>query len=163
MEKRKCVFIVDDNELYSMMLDYILSQESKYQFMSFKSGEECIKSLYLKPEVIILDYGLPGMNGYDTLLEIKKLHPQTHVIMLSNSTDPELAAKLLRAGADDYLLKESLGERLIIEKIEAILLRDEMEKETHTEIRKNFFMSNIFYVILIIIVLSVGLVYLKEH
>lgn len=163
MEKRKVVFIVDDNELYAMMLDYMLSKDSKYQFMSFKSGEECIESLYLKPEVIILDYGLPGMNGYDTLLEIKRLHPQMHVIMLSNSTDTDLAAKLLRAGADDYLLKESLGEKLIIEKIETILLRDEMEKETHTEIREKFFMSNIFYVILIIIVLSVGLVYLKEH
>ena len=71
-EKHKHIFIVDDNEMYSTMLSYTLSKDNIYKFVSFKSGEECIKNLYLNPEIIILDYGLLGMDGYDTLLKIKK-------------------------------------------------------------------------------------------
>ncbi len=41
MKKPKQIFIVEDDEIFSMMLDYILSKDSVYQFVSFKSGEEC--------------------------------------------------------------------------------------------------------------------------
>lgn len=103
------------------MLDYILSKDSVYQFVSFTSGEECIKNLYLNPDIIILDYGLPGINGYETLLKIKAYNSKIHVIVLSNQTDPELAPKLLEAGADDFVLKQGHGEAQIIEKKEMLL------------------------------------------
>src|SRR4051812_38511831 len=104
-KKPKHIFIVEDNEIYSMMLDYILSKDSIYEFVNFKSGEECLANLHLNPDIIILDYGLPGMNGYETLLEIKKYNPNIHVVFLSNNEDKKLAKKLLRSGADYYVLK----------------------------------------------------------
>lgn len=159
-EKPKHIFIVEDNELYSMMLDYILSKDSIYQFVSFNSGEECIKNLYLNPDVIILDYGLPGMNGYETLLEIKKHNPHIHVVILSNNTDTRLAVKLLKAGADDYVLKQGHGETQIIEKIEAILNRDELEKTAPVGPKNKSFKEKMFYLLLILILLSLGFVYL---
>src|SRR3954469_17172291 len=106
MKNPKHIFIVEDNELYSVMLDYILSKDSIFNFVSFSSGEECIKNLYLNPDIIILDYGLPGMNGYETLLAIKKHNPNIHVIMLSSNTDKLLIEKILNAGADDYIQKQ---------------------------------------------------------
>ncbi|OFY85299.1 MAG: hypothetical protein A3F72_19140 [Bacteroidetes bacterium RIFCSPLOWO2_12_FULL_35_15] len=121
MKIHKHIFIVEDDELYSLMLDYILSKDSVYQFVSFTSGEECIKNLYLNPDIIILDYGLPGINGYETLLKIKAYNSKIHVIVLSNQTDPELAPKLLEAGADDFVLKQGHGEAQIIEKKEMLL------------------------------------------
>jgi len=125
-ENREHIFIVEDNEIYSMMLDYILSKDSVYKFSSFKSGEECLQNLGLNPDVIILDYALPGMNGYDVLLEIKKRNTATHVLMLTNNKDMKLALKLLQAGADDFILKQGNGEIQIIEKIEALLAADEI-------------------------------------
>src|SRR3954466_15712019 len=114
MAKAKHIFIVDDNEIYSMMLDYILSKDSIYKFVSYKSGEECIENLYLNPDIIILDYGLPGMNGYETLLEIKKQHPGVHIVILTSHEDEELKDKLLMAGADDYILKQGLVANQVI-------------------------------------------------
>src|SRR5437867_3781676 len=101
LKEPKHIFIVEDNEIYSMILDYILTKDSIYKFSSFKTGEECIKNLFRNPDVIILDYGLPGINGFDTLLEIKKQNPQIHVVILSSNTDKKLAARLMNAGADD--------------------------------------------------------------
>src|ERR1043165_8257364 len=103
MKKSKQIFIVEDNEIFSMMLDYILSKDSIYNFVSFKTGEECLANLYMEPDIIILDYGLPGINGYQVLTEIKKRNPSTHVIVLSSNRDRSLAAKMLSAGADDYI------------------------------------------------------------
>ncbi len=123
----KHIFIVDDNEIYSMMLDYILSKDSNYKFNSFKSGEECIEHLYLDPKIIILDYSLPGMNGYDTLLEIKKQNPRIHVVILTNNDHEKLKNELLKGGADDLVLKQEHGEEHIIEKIKSILDKEEKE------------------------------------
>jgi DNA-binding NarL/FixJ family response regulator len=152
-KRPKHIFIVEDNEIYSMMLDYILSKDSIYQFVSFKSGEECIENLYLDPDVIILDYGLPGMNGYETLLEIKKKNPNIHVVILSNNDDRKLMKKLLEAGADDYVLKRGHGENQIIEKIEDILSRDEAKKEVTLKKKP---LAKAMYLVLIVTLVVLG-------
>src|ERR1700756_1693269 len=114
LTKPKHIFIVEDNEIYSMMLDYILSKDSIYEFVHFVSGEECLANLHLNPDIIILDYGLPGMNVYETLLEIKKYNSNIHVVFLSNNEDEKLKRKLLKAGADYYVLKQGHGEKEIV-------------------------------------------------
>jgi DNA-binding NarL/FixJ family response regulator len=134
-DTREHIFIVEDNEVYSMMLDYILTKNSVYKFSSFKSGEDCVRSLHLNPRVIILDYALPGMNGYDTLLEIKKYDPTIHVLMLSNNESKKLVTDLLKAGADDYILKQGHGEKQIIEKIEALLATDELHEHEESKLK----------------------------
>jgi two-component system, NtrC family, response regulator AtoC len=158
-DTREHIFIVEDNEVYSMMLDYILTKDSVYKFSSFKSGEECIRNLYLNPRVIILDYQLPGINGYQTLLEIKKYNPAIHVLMLSNNENMKLVADLLKAGADDYILKQGHGEKQIIEKIETLLATDEMQEEAHSKISLKKLFKGLFYFLAIISMIIAGVVY----
>ena len=159
-KKPKHIFIVEDDEIYSMMLDYILSMDSVYQFVRFNSGEECIRNLYLNPDIIILDYGLPGMNGYETLLEIKKQKPNIHVIILSSSADSKLVVKLFEAGADDYVIKQGKIGKHIVEKIETILEEDALEKNSYLK-KKNKSYLGIFCFIVIVIALSLRFFYLK--
>ncbi|MFL5764271.1 MAG: response regulator [Bacteroidia bacterium] len=104
----KLVFIVEDNDLYSMMLDYNLSNDSIAHFLCFRTGEECIAALEreMNPMLIILDYLLPGMNGKDTLRRIKQLKPEIPVVMLSVKKDQTLIKELFKEGAHDYLIKE---------------------------------------------------------
>jgi len=144
-EKREHIFIVEDNAIYSMMLDYILSKDSIYKFSSFKTGEECLQNLKLRPNVIILDYSLPGMNGYDVLHEIKKFDPSIHVLMLTGNKDMKLALKLLQAGADDYILKQGHGEAQIIEKVEALLMRDERAEMEKIKERNKSYLKTLAY------------------
>jgi CheY-like chemotaxis protein len=158
--KPKHIFIVEDNQIYSMMLDYILSKDSIYQFVSFKSGEECLENLYLNPDIIILDYGLPGMNGYETLLEIKKRNQKIHVVVLTHYDDKELKQKMLDAGADDFILKQGHGEHQVIERIEEILVKDEAEKNPPIIKEKPF--SKIMYMVLFFVLLLVGFYVVKS-
>lgn len=148
----KNIFIVEDNEIYSMMLDYFLTKNSVYKFHSFNSGEECLKNLHLNPYIIILDYGLPGINGYETLLEIKKRNNGVHVVVLTTSDDCEIAAKFLKAGADDYILKEGAGEAQIIERIETLIAEDEIAKSRTNK-------EKLFYFILILTLLTLGIIW----
>jgi DNA-binding NarL/FixJ family response regulator len=145
------IFIVDDNEIYAMMLDYFLSKDSIYHFVSFNSGEDCIKNLYLNPDVIILDYGLPGMNGYFTLLEIKKRSPHMHVIILTANKNKRTEEELLKAGADYVVLKQDHGEKQLIQKIETLIKKDDDSwKETS-------FIKKMSYFFLFVFLLALGI------
>lgn len=104
---RKKVFIVEDNEMHSMMMDYLLSKENSFHIFRFNSGEECLKKLNMNPDIIILDYGLPGINGMETFLQIKKYDSNIPVIVVTESRNMQLAQQFLNAGAYEYILKEN--------------------------------------------------------
>lgn len=154
------IFIVEDNEIYSMMLDYVFTKDSLYKFSSFKTGEDCLRNLWQKPRVVILDYNLPGKNGYDTLLEIKKHDPGIHVIMLTNKNDQSLAIKLLQSGADDYMLKQGRVDRQISQKIEMLLAADAAKAMEQQMRRNKLLYKRLAYGVAIISALVAGLLYL---
>jgi len=160
-ETREHIFIVDDNEIYSMMLDYILSKESTYKFSSFKSGEECLRNLHQNPDIVILDYTLPGMNGYDVLLEIKKYNPEIHVIILTGQYDVKLAAKLLKSGADDYILKQGHGEKQVMEKIESLIQADEWRESINARVNRAIFFKRLAYFSIIFLIVFVCVIIYK--
>jgi len=139
-----------------MMLDYILSKNSIYKFVSFKSGEEGIKNLYLNPQIIILDYGLPGINGYETLLEIKKYNPKIHVVILTSHEDENLKDEFLAAGADDVVLKQGRGETQIIEKIETIL-EDEIKSSDGWGVKK----LAVYFILIATLLVMLGFIFYK--
>ena len=67
----------------------------------------------LKPDVIIVDIGMPLMNGLEAGLRLKELMPTVKLIFLTMNEDPELALEAMRSGASGYLLKSSAGSELI--------------------------------------------------
>jgi len=103
----KRVFIVEDNEMHSMMIDYLLSKENPFQIFRFKSGEECLKKLKMNPDIIILDYGLPGINGMETYEQIKKYNSEIPVVVITENKSAHLAQQFLNAGVYEYILKEN--------------------------------------------------------
>ena len=102
----KLVFIVEDNEMYSMMLDYKLKKLINYESKKYINGEDCVKELHLNPDLILLDYLLPNKNGLDILHEIKKVHKNIPVVILSSQQDVNVAIALFKEGIYDYLTKD---------------------------------------------------------
>jgi DNA-binding NarL/FixJ family response regulator len=152
------IFVVENDRLYINLLDYIFSKDFSYRFVNFKSGEECLDNLHLNPDIIILDYSLPGINGYETLVEIKKNHPHIYVLVLISDKDDKLPSELFEAGADDYILKENLQEDEISEKIEAFLNRENLSQTLSSRINKTS-MKQVYYVLLAILAISAGVYY----
>jgi CheY-like chemotaxis protein len=105
MTKQDLVFIIEDNDMYSMMLEYVLSGSDCYRFAKFKSGEEGLANLNLEPSAVILDYYLPGMDGLRVLKQIKQKLPGVPVVVLSKNMNKRQIRQLLKEGAAEYIFK----------------------------------------------------------
>ena len=108
------VLIVDDEEGIRESLSGIFEDEG-YDILSAISGEEAIKILKEhSPDLVLLDIWLSGMDGIETLQEIKPLRPDLPVIMISGHGNIELAVKAAKMGAYDFLEKPLSLEKVLI-------------------------------------------------
>jgi DNA-binding NtrC family response regulator len=101
----KLVFIVDDEQSISKLLSYWVKDKWKYEVEIFSNGEDVLKKLNMRPDIVLLDIMLPGLNGIETLKLIKKYDENLPVIMLSAQGSIEVAVEALRFGAYDYFQK----------------------------------------------------------
>ena len=122
-ERLKKVFIIEDNEMHSMMMDYILSKENSFNIFRFKSGEECIKKLNLRPDIIILDYGLPGIDGLETFKQIKEYNSKIPVVVITENSNNGIAKEFKDNGAYEYIVKDPNSFLKLSQVIESILVR----------------------------------------
>lgn len=107
---KNLVFLVDDSELFLELIEKHLLEFPESTFMRYSSGEQCLKNLNLNPDIIILDYELSEnesqINGIDVLKTVKKLKPETQVIMVSSHENLKLAVSSIKHGAFDYVIKD---------------------------------------------------------
>lgn len=116
------VLIVEDDNDISLMLKELLTGQG-YETMQAFSGTEALLCMEKRvPEAVILDLMLPGMKGEDVLRSIKEEHPHVSVIVSSARDDVQTRVSLLRAGADDYVVKPFDMEELLA-RMEAVLRR----------------------------------------
>jgi len=108
----KLVFIVDDEPAISKLLSYWVKDKWKYDVEVFASGEDVLKRLNGKPDLILLDIMLPGLDGLETLKRIKHFDENLPVIILSAQGSIEVAVESLRYGAYDYFPKPIDQQRL---------------------------------------------------
>jgi DNA-binding NarL/FixJ family response regulator len=67
----------------------------------------------MKPDVVLVDLGLPGLNGLEAGRELKKLMPGLKLIFLTMNRDPDIVQEAFRIGASGYVLKDAMGEELV--------------------------------------------------
>ena len=107
------VLLVDDEKDFVEMLSLKL-QEVGNKVTPAYSGEECLNALGKNNvDVVILDIKMPGLDGIETLREIKKRFPIVEVIMLTGHGTIETAVEGMKLGAFDYLLKPANFEDLL--------------------------------------------------
>jgi CheY-like chemotaxis protein len=104
MSEKIKVLMVDDEEQFRATTKKILSRRG-FETLQAGTGEEALKMLGEKPDVVILDVNMPGMDGHAVLREIKKEHPNLPVIMLTGYGAMPSAREALVEGAFDYLTK----------------------------------------------------------
>lgn len=111
---RPIVLIVDDEEGIRESLSGIFEDEG-YDILTATSGEEAIKMLREHtPDLILLDIWLTGMDGIQTLQEMKTIKPDVPAIMISGHGNIELAVKATKMGAYDFLEKPLSLERVLL-------------------------------------------------
>jgi DNA-binding NarL/FixJ family response regulator len=110
MEKKITVLLVDDHNLVRRGFRRMLEDESDMEVVGEAgNGEESVKlAKQLKPQVVVMDCALPGMNGLQATREIINEAPETAVLMLSMHTESTWVRQAIEAGARGYVLKNAL-------------------------------------------------------
>lgn len=100
------VYLVEDDKVYSDFIHKSLSD--KYDIEQFETAEQCLDALKNgEPEVLLLDYKLPGMSGIEFFQKIEsQINGETKVIMLSSIDDGNLVLDFIKKGIRDYVVKD---------------------------------------------------------
>src|SRR5208283_1776588 len=109
------ISIVEDNDKLRGTLARVLNRAEGFRCVSqHPSAEDALKELPgVKPEVVLMDINLPGMNGVECVRQLKPLLPQTQVMMLTVYEDTENIFNALAAGASGYMLKRTSSKELL--------------------------------------------------
>ena len=109
------ILIADDHSVVREGLKQIISGNADMTVLAEAcSGNEAIEKIRKNPiSVAILDISMPGKNGLDTLKELKVMHPDLPVLILSMYPEEQYALRFFRAGASGYLTKKSAPEELV--------------------------------------------------
>jgi Response regulator containing a CheY-like receiver domain and an HTH DNA-binding domain len=109
------VLLVEDHFMARLALRSILSDKSDVSIVAeTDNGQEAIQ-LYakLRPDVTVMDLGLPGTDGFDAIASIRQLNRSAKIVVLTNYDGSEDVYRALRNGAMAYLTKDTSGQELI--------------------------------------------------
>ena len=108
------IIIADDHALFREGLKRILAEASDLKVIGeVADGLELIKILHnLKPDMVILDITMPNIRGIEAIQEIKTMHPESKILVLTMHRDKEYLHQAISSGAHGYLLKEDADSEL---------------------------------------------------
>ena len=114
MKKIK-VLIADDHQVVREGLSAILRTKDEIEVVGgVKDGAEAVEQARrLKPDVIMMDISMPGMNGIEATRQIKRDHPEIGVVVLTMYEEEDYIYELVKAGATGYLLKDSDSSQIV--------------------------------------------------
>ena len=82
-----------------------LSKNPDFEIQHFESAEECLNNLHLNPDIVTIDYHLPGMNGVGLMRRIKDYNASIMCILVSGQDSLEVVVDSYKSGAQDYIIK----------------------------------------------------------
>ena len=127
MDEFSVLLVDDEREFLETLLKRLLKRRVKVTGVN--SGEEALKILKeTPPDVVVLDVRMQGMDGIQTLREIKKIRPLVEVIMLTGHANLEIAVEGLEVGAFDYLMKPTDVDELLY-KLEDAFKRKKIQEQ----------------------------------
>lgn len=109
------ILIVDDHGIVRAGIRSLLEAQPDIEVVAEAAGgEEAIeKAIQFRPELVLMDIAMPGMNGIEATQRIKKELPEVSILVLSMHDDEEFFFPVLRAGASGYILKEAEPQELL--------------------------------------------------
>jgi DNA-binding NarL/FixJ family response regulator len=116
------VLVAEDFEPYRALILSLLKENSQFSVIfEVANGILAIeKAQQLKPDLLLLDVGLPGLNGIECARRIRETLPDVKIVFLSQETSPEVIQEALSVGSCGYVVKSRAGDELL-DAIQAVL------------------------------------------
>ncbi|MEP5069026.1 MAG: response regulator, partial [Crocinitomicaceae bacterium] len=146
-KERISILHLEDNPDDVELLDIALKKSKlKYELQSISSKEVFLEANLDEFDIIISDYNLKNYDGLSAIKYVRSMYPVLPVILLSGTVGEELAADLLRAGANDFVLKSNLKKMPIA--MERAMYSSTISREKHRFqkelLEKNLILDTIF-------------------
>jgi DNA-binding NtrC family response regulator len=155
-QKDPLIFIVEDNQVYNKLVVSYLKSKKFERVESFLTGEDCLNNIYKKPDIIIQDYLLDGINGIDVLKATKKVHPDVEFIFLSGQDSVDVAINTMKFGAYDYIVKDQMALKKMADKITKITsVQDLVRSNKRYKVGVTLFFIALAIIILILVSLTI--------
>ncbi len=149
--KNPLIFIVEDSVVYRDLIVGYLQSKKYGNIKTFKNGEECVKEIELKPDIIILDYSYEGISGLELMRTIRLENFEIDFIFLSSQNNIQVAVEIMKLGAADYIEKNEKAPYRLARSIEHLLKITKKEK-----LRKGLNIGMVgFFIMLFIIIMTI--------
>ena len=133
------IYVVDDENLIRDAV--CMALKKIYRVKPFSSAEDVLEEMKrIPPDMVLLDIGLPGINGIEAIKEIKRLYPEVIVIMITAFEDVDTVVSAMKLGAHDYVVKplnmDSL-KKTIGNALDTIKMRKEIQHLQEKYLKEN--------------------------
>ena len=119
------ILVVDDDPALVRLVDQVLTQKG-YEVLKTSNGQEALRLLFAeKPELVLLDVVMPGMDGWQTCTRIRDVSDVPIIILTGKRNTEDDIVRGLDHGADEYLLKP-VGNRELVARVRAALRRSKL-------------------------------------
>jgi DNA-binding NarL/FixJ family response regulator len=110
------VLVADDHPVFRYGMRALLSSDPDTELVGEATdGEEAVaRALELQPDVILMDFDMPEMDGIEATRKILEARPNTSILMVTMSEEDESVVAAVRAGARGYVLKDAEGEEMLL-------------------------------------------------
>jgi len=114
MPKIKCL-LVDDHTLFRQGVRRLLESESDFEVIgeAADGGEAVEKARELRPDIVLMDIGMPGLSSFESARQIKKNRIETKILFLTMYEDEDYLVQCLEVGASGYVLKDTPAPQLL--------------------------------------------------
>ncbi len=108
------ILVVDDSPLQRKLAGALIEGEEGLEVAYAASGEEALETMAVRlPDLVLADLMMPDLDGLQLMAEIRRLHPQIPVVLMTASGNEQMVVEALRAGAASYIPKADLRQELI--------------------------------------------------
>nr|WKN38727.1 sigma-54 dependent transcriptional regulator [Tunicatimonas sp. TK19036] len=100
------IFAIEDEVTFGKMLKLSLEKDGNYDVTNFQSGEEFFQNIHLNPDIVTVDYNLPGISGLEIIKQIKHYSQDIAVVVVSGQKEVKVAVEAYKSGAQYYVVKD---------------------------------------------------------
>jgi two-component system, NarL family, response regulator NreC len=109
------VFVTDDHTLFRQGIKTLIAAEADMEVVgdAANAGDAVARSVELRPDVVLMDIGMPGLSSFEAARQIKKNRAETRVLFLTMYDDEDYLVECMEVGANGYVLKDSPASQLV--------------------------------------------------